>query len=192
MSASNMETGKTREIPVRETAGIEKPDMESLDKPYFTSDVQDEVSNQGLSESEKLHIREETGWPDEIINAIRSMEEYEVYKKAGLKAEKVGDKICLIQPDIDMEQKDGFGRTNKERMEQGLAPLTSEESPYELHHIGQHPDSPLAELTMQEHRGKGNDLLLHDKTKESEIDRVNFAEERAEHWNKRLGVEIDE
>lgn len=37
--------------------------------------------------------------------------------------------------------------------------------------------SPLAELTTQEHRGKGNDTILHDKQKETEIDRGEFAKE---------------
>lgn len=33
--------------------------------------------------------------------------------------------------------------------------------PYELHHIGQKNDSPLAILTQEEHRGKGNDKIWH-------------------------------
>lgn len=54
-----------------------------------------------------------------------------------------------------------------------------------MHHIGQKPDSPLAELTTEEHRGAGNDTILHDKQKESEIDRNEFAKERKEHWKNR-------
>ena len=46
-------------------------------------------------------------------------------------------------------------------------------------------DSPLAELTRDEHRGKGNDTVLHNKQKESEINREDFAKERAEHWKAR-------
>ena len=46
-------------------------------------------------------------------------------------------------------------------------------------------DSPLAELTRNEHRGKGNDTVLHNKQKESEINREDFAKERAEHWKAR-------
>jgi len=90
-----------------------------------------------------------------------------------------------------MKQTDGCGRSNQERLEQGLAPLTPEGRPYELHHIGQHQESPLAELTMQEHRGKGNDTILHIKTKESEINREEFGVERAEHWQNRAG-EVNE
>lgn len=142
-----------------------------------------------LSDEEKAKIKEETGWSDEIIDSISSMEEAEIYKEAGLVETEIGGKSCLIRPDIDWEQKDQFGRTNAERAKQGLAPIDANGQPLELHHIGQHNDSPLAELTMQEHRGKGNDTILHDKSKESEIDRPSFGTERAEHWKERSGTE---
>ena len=128
---------------------------------------------------------EETGWSDEIINAIGSREEYEVYKKAGLVEAEINGKKCLIRNDIDWNQKDAMGRTNRERAEQGLSPLNKDGKVIELHHIGQHADSPLAELTADEHRGKGNDLILHNKAKESEIDRQTFTKERSEHWEAR-------
>ena len=40
-------------------------------------------------------------------------------------------------------------------------------------------------MTTQEHRGKGNDTILHDKQKESEIDRIAFSKERENHWEAR-------
>ena len=170
------------EITVRETSFTDELNVNEMDKPY---EMEERTERRGLTPEQKAEMKKETGWPDEIIDAISSMEECQIYKDAGLVEAKIGDKVCLIRPDIDMSQKDSFGRTNKERMEQGLAPLTPEGRPYELHHIGQHQDSPLAELTMQEHRGKGNDTVLHNKTKESEIDREEFCYERAEHWQNR-------
>lgn len=137
-----------------------------------------------LTNDEKIKLKEETGWSNEIIEAIGSLKEAEIYKNAGLHEEKINGKICLIK-DINMEQKDEFGRTNKQRMENGQAPLTKNNEVVELHHIGQKPDSPLAELAMQEHRGKGNDTILHDKQKVSEIDRIAFGKERADHWQSR-------
>ena len=139
----------------------------------------------GLTDEQKDKIREETGWPDEIIDAIGSIEEYEIYKDAGLETKEINGKFCLIRSDIDWGQKDAMGRTNKERAEQGLSPINKDGKIIELHHIGQHTDSPLAELTPEEHRGKGNDTILHDKTKESEIDRNAFGEERRAHWENR-------
>ena len=144
------------------------------------------------SAEEKADIKKETGWSDEVIDAIGSMAEYEIYKKAELVEVKIGDKVCLVKPDIDWNQKDELGRTNKELAEQGLAPLDKNGKPIELHHIGQKQDSPLAELTKEEHLSNGNDTVLHDKSKSSEIDRSAFARERAEHWEERAKKEEQE
>jgi hypothetical protein len=138
-----------------------------------------------LTDEDREKIKKETGWSDAIVDAIKTKEEYEIYKNAGLKEAEINGKPCLIRTDIDMDQKDEFGRTNKERMQQGLAPLDKKGKSIELHHIGQKPDSPLAELTEEEHRGKGNDTILHDKTKESEIDRDAFKKEKEDHWETR-------
>ena len=135
-----------------------------------------------LSLEEKAKIKIETGWSNEVINAIGSMKEYEIYKKAGLVEAEIDGKKCLIRSDIDMTQKDEFGKTNMERMAEGKSPIAQNGETVELHHIGQKADSPLAELTTQEHRGRGNDTILHDKQKESEIDRISFSKERESHW----------
>ncbi len=145
----------------------------------------DENVKEGLTDEEKTKIKEETGWSDEIVDAIGSWKEYEIYKNANLVEAEIDGKKCLIRNDIDWNQKDEMGRTNKERAEQGLSPINKDEKVIELHHIGQHSNSPLAELTQEEHRGKGNDGILHDKTKESEINRQAFAEERSNHWSAR-------
>ncbi|MCX4317908.1 MAG: endonuclease VII [Lachnospiraceae bacterium] len=142
-----------------------------------------------LTEEQKEQIKEQTGWSEEIIEAIGSWEEFELYQKAGLVEAEIAGKKCLIRGDIDWEQKDVMGRTNRERAEQGLSPINRDGKVIELHHVGQHADSPLAELTPEEHRGKGNDTILHDKTKESEIDRQVFSEERAGHWSDRAEKE---
>lgn len=141
---------------------------------------------EGLTDEQKQRIKEETGWSDEIIDAIGSWQEYEIYKNAGLVEAEIDGKKCLIRNDIDWNRKDAFGRTNKERSEQGLSPLNKDGKPIELHHIGQHVDSPLAELTQEEHRGKGNDGILHNKNVNSEIDRTAFANERSQHWQSRV------
>ena len=142
----------------------------------------DENVKEGLTDEEKTKIKEETRWYDEIIDAIGSWKEYEIYKNASLVEAEIDGKKCLIRNDIDWNQKDEMGRTNKERAEQGLSPINKDRKVIELHHIGQHSNSPLAELTQEEHRGKGNDTILHDKTKETEINRQEFARERSNHW----------
>lgn len=139
-----------------------------------------------LTPEDRIKIKEVTGWSSEIVNNIKTIEEYEIYRKAGLREEIINGKPCLVRSDINWDQKDVMGRTNKERAEQGLPPLDKNGKAIELHHIGQKNDSPLAELTQEEHRGKGNDVILHQKNKESEIDRGAFARERSEHWTARV------
>ena len=156
----------------------------NINKEKANIEEQKDDSNYGENFKEKVQI--ETGWSDEIINAIGSLEEYDIYKNAGLVEDEIGGKECLIRSDIDWKQKDALGRTNRERAEQGLSPINKDGKSIELHHIGQHADSPLAELTQEEHRGKGNDTILHNKTKESEIDRQAFARERSSHWEARV------
>jgi len=145
-----------------------------------------DTENKGLSEEEKQQIKNETGWSDEIINSIRSMEEYRIYKDAGLQEVEINGRKCLVRNDIDWEQEDSMGRTNKERAEAGLSPINKDGDIIELHHIGQKKEGPLAELTPDEHRGKENYSILHDTYKESEIDRVAFNEERISHWKERV------
>ena len=186
--------GKKNEIKIEDVLGKINPNENLNPNSEILSQVKENCSKEAnespetrkeLSDEEKQRIKEETGWSDEIIDAISSMEEYEIYKKADLEEKEINGKKCLVRKDIDLEQKDFMGRTNSERMEKGLPPLDKNGRPIELHHIGQKSDSPLAELTTSEHRGKGNDTVLHDKKKESEIDRDKFAEERSEHWKNR-------
>lgn len=161
---------------------IERPDQ---GRPRIEGANPEAHLREGLSDEEKARLKEETGWSDEVLDAIGSKEEADIYKNAGLKDVEIGDKHVLIREDIDLDQKDAFGKTNAERMADGKPPLDKDGNPIELHHIGQHEDSPLAELTRGEHRGKGNDAILHDKTKESEINRTAFDGERSKHWQAR-------
>ena len=143
-----------------------------------------------LTNEQRDTIQKETGWSEGITTNIHSISEYKVYQEANLKEAVVGEKISLIKSDIDWGKVDAMGRTNQERTHLGLAPLDNNGRPMELHHIGQHSDSPLAELTLEEHRGKGNDTILHNKTDKSEIDRQEFAKERQEYWKQRVGQSL--
>lgn len=161
-------------------------DPEEKDPEKESTEVESEKKE--LTAEQKKEIKEKTGWSDEIIDSIGSMDEAEIYMKANLVETEINGKKCLIRNDIDIDQEDEDGITNRERMERGRPPITKNGEEVELHHIGQKPDSPLAELTMEEHRGAGNDTILHDKTKETEIDRNEFGKERREHWKDRVNV----
>lgn len=146
-------------------------------------------AKEGLTDEQKQRIKEETGWSDEIIDAIGSWQEYEIYKKAGLVEAEIGGKKCLIRNDIDWNQLDEKGRTNAQRVKEGKAPLDKNGEQIQLHHIGQRADSPLAELTFDEHRRGGNDSILHDKTKETEVHGAGkenaWKAERESYWKAR-------
>ena len=160
-------------------------DIKSLAKTEDNSDA-NEGKRDGLTEEEKAKVREEhPDWPDEIIDAISSWKEYEVLNKANLKLEYINGRPCLIRTDIDMEQKDAKGRTNRERMEQGLAPIGSDGKPINLHHIGQRADSPLAELTETEHQDNYTDLHPYQGPTEVHGEGNNWQTERENHWETR-------
>lgn len=126
------------------------------------------------------------GYDLKIIEKIKTEEEAKIYIDAGLVCTEINGKFILINPNIDYQQVDPVtGKTNLDRMKEGLAPLDKQGKPIELHHIGQNNDSPLAELTREQHTGGGNDTILHDKKIESEINRREFATERKAHWKAR-------
>ena len=77
--------------------------------------------------------------------------------------------------------------TNLERMRMGYSPidpLTGQA--YELHHIGQSVNSPLAILTKEEHMGGGNNLILHNPEIEegvhSLMSAAEWAAQRSAFW----------
>ena len=141
----------------------------------------------GLTNAEKKRITQEVGWTSQITDRIRSVEEYGIYKGAGLKEAEIGGEKALIRNDIDWQQLDEKGRGNAERIARGLSPLDQNGNAIELHHIGQQKDSPLAELTFREHRCDGNDTILHDKTIESEThgEGNTWDTQRQDYWKNR-------
>lgn len=154
-----------------------------LDRPIVLTQ-ENRLELPGMSQETRERL-EKLGLPKEVLDVINSEAEARIYEEANLEPAQVNGKDALIRTDIDYDQKDAFGRTNLERMKLGLAPLDAEGRPIELHHIGQKQDSPLAELTRDEHRGNGNDNVLHNKLKESEIARDDFDKERKEYWKAR-------
>ena len=137
--------------------------------------------------AEKEKIAEKSNYSNEVNEKIRSVEELEVYQNEGLVESTVNDRTVLKDTSINPDLIDEKGRTNLERMEKGLAPIDENGKPYNLHHIGQNADSPLAELKDGVH--KKNDAILHDKLKPTEVhgenSSVNWDKERSEHWKAR-------
>lgn len=178
-----------RKIENNENLNPNSEILSQVKENYTKETNENNEAKKKLTDEEKQKIKEETGWSDGIVDYISSMKEYEIYKNAGLEEKEINGKKCLIRSDIDLDQKDEKGRTNKERMEKGKPPLDKNGESIELHHIGQKSDSPFAELTKSEHIKNGNDTILHDKSKESEIDRlIQFKKEKSDHWKARSEV----
>ena len=132
----------------------------------------------GLTMNEAAEIQKESKYPLDIIKQLHSKEEYEVFKAANLKPQMINGKTALIRSDIDLNFKDALGRTNLERMRNGLSPLDPSGVPYELHHIGQKADATLTILTRTEH----DSSVLHGFISDTEIDRAAFAVIRKQFW----------
>lgn len=96
-------------------------------------------------------IQQETGYPLDVIKQFHTMDEYQAFKNSNLKPEVIGNKTALIKTDIDLMRVDAKGRTNLERMKQGLAPQDHNGISYELHHVGQKKDGTLAIMSQVEH-----------------------------------------
>ena len=137
----------------------------------------------GLTMNQAATIQQESGLPLEFIKSFHSVDEYNIYKNAGLQVTKVNGKYAYVQ-NIDWDYVDSQGRTNAQRVIDGYAPLDSTGKSYELHHIGQKADSPLAILTNAQHHG--NDSILHDKSIESKINRNEFNAYKKIFWKKLL------
>ena len=141
-------------------------------------------------------------WSERILKYLKSREESEVYRRANLKEANIGGRPALIRQDIDWSDYSIRRNTwlknkladydkwvdynNADLIGEGYPPRDPNGDPYELHHIGQRQDSPLAELTWAEHMGDGNNTILHQAGKESVIDRLAFDNEKSAYWQARF------
>lgn len=154
-----------------------------------SSPVLEQNTRTELTKEDRVKLKERTGWSDAIVDAIRTKEEAEIYENAGLVEGEVNGKPALLQPDIKGDACNSRkypGWSNRDLAGEGYAPCDKSGMPYELHHIGQNPDSPLAELTHEQHHKNGNFKKLHtfDETK-VHGEGNNWDKERAEYWMNR-------
>lgn len=138
----------------------------------------------GLTMSQVALIQKESKYPIDIISKFNSMEQYEICKSAGLSAKMIDGKTALIR-EVDLGYIDELtGKTNLQIMQDGFAPLDSTGAKYQLHHIGQNTNSPLAMLTQAEHTGNGNDKIWHILTDgfENPSSQANWPKIRSDFW----------
>lgn len=131
-------------------------------------------------------IQHETGYPLDVIKQFHTMDEYKVFQEANLKPRMIGTKSALVKTDIDPNLVDSKGRTNLERMRQGLAPQDSAGTSYELHHVGQKKDGTLAILTRSEHDNPHIHGFL--ERTEAHAEGTNWDAERQAFWKAFAGL----
>lgn len=103
--------------------------------------------------------------------------------RSGTRATFQGRKVIKRNNTFDTHTRDGLGRTNRQRMEQGRAPIGRDGVEVQLHHHQQRNQGPIIEMTATEHRSLSRDL--HRYTRESEIDRREFNIWKQEYWRAR-------
>ena len=98
-------------------------------------------------------------------------------------AAEFGGKKVFQRTDLkDPKLVDKMGRTNVQRMKQGLHPIGPDGNSVNLHHLLQSNDSPIAEIAQTFHRLNGKIIHINPNTIPSGIDRPAFDASRARYW----------
>ncbi|MBE6844339.1 MAG: hypothetical protein E7508_01310 [Ruminococcus sp.] len=137
----------------------------------------------GLTLNEAAMIQKESKLPLDFIKNFHSVNEYNVYKNSDLQVTTINGKYAFTQKiDWDFIGDIEDGRTNAQRVLDGLSPLDSTGKPYEIHHIGQEANSPFAILTHSQHHDNYTTLHSNTGATESKINRTIFEKEKDEFW----------
>ena len=145
------------------------------------------ATRNGLTMNEAAKIQRETKWPLDAIKSIHSYDEFKIYKNAGVQPIRLESGKYAFIREIDWKLVDNKGRTNVERVSKwGLAPIDSSGKSYDLHHIGQKADSPLAILTWDEHHSKDNFKILHYAEEGKDVADEVWAQQKHEFWTEIL------
>ena len=105
-------------------------------------------------------IKMEGGFSDATIRFMRSTDEFKVYQDADLMEYEIEGRKLLIPKDLDWSFVDpATGLTNRQLVNEGYNPVDHNGIKYELHHVGQKKNSPLALLTRDQHQK--NHSILH-------------------------------
>jgi hypothetical protein len=93
-----------------------------------------------------------------------------------------GKRVILDSNTFDPNKIDSVGRTNIERMEQGLAPIGKDGKSVNLHHVDQTDAGPIKEITATEHQKNYKELHSNTGQEPSKIDRKEFGKWKKKYW----------
>lgn len=96
-----------------------------------------------------------------------------------------GTKVYQRDGIIDINKIDIKGRSNLQRMEQGLAPLGPDGNPVNLHHMTQRDISSIAEVEQSFHQTNSKTIHINPNSVPSGIDRKSFNKWRSDYWKNR-------
>lgn len=96
-----------------------------------------------------------------------------------------GVKVYQRNDIIDPNKVDSLGRTNVQRMEQGLAPIGADGKSVNLHHMTQTNDSAIAEVTQTFHQQNSKVIHINPNTIPSGIYRNAFNTWKSSYWMNR-------
>lgn len=112
------------------------------------------------AETSHANIAKSSPFTQHINCFIHSVKELQIYQQLKLKESVITRPALAI--DIDLNYSTPTGETNAQRLSQGLAPYDAATgSVIDLHHIGQKPNSPFAELPHSIHNAPGISSILH-------------------------------
>ncbi len=103
--------------------------------------------------------------------------------KSGVRIKFQGLEVIKRNNTFDPGLRDALGRTNRQRMAQGRAPIGRDGVEVQLHHHQQRAKGPIIEMTATEHRQLSQEL--HRYTRNSEIDRQTFNRWKQDYWRSR-------
>jgi hypothetical protein len=93
-----------------------------------------------------------------------------------------GKTVTMDNSTFDPNFVDKQGRTNVQRMEQGLAPIGRDGKSVNIHHIDQTNSGPVMEITATEHQQNYSNLHTNIGQEPLQIDRNAFSSWRKEYW----------
>ena len=94
-----------------------------------------------------------------------------------------GKTVTMDDSTFDPNYVDSKGRTNLERMKQGLAPIGTDGKSVNIHHVDQTDSGPVVEMTATQHQQNYSSLHSNTGQAPSQIDRKAFADWRKNYWN---------
>ena len=113
-----------------------------------------------MTMNEVARIKTLTNFSDATIRNIHSAKEFEIYQNANMVEYDFGGRKFLLPKDMDWNFVDpDTGLTNRELIHNNLNPVDKNGAKYQIHHVGQKKNSPLALLTEEQH--SKNHKILH-------------------------------